>query len=108
MQSSVATKRLFVRWLLMAMPAQVRQTLLSLLEQRPTGATVCPSEVARAIAALGGDSSLGAETWREEMPMVHAVVDQLVADRAVKLSWKGHALKARAGPYRIAAADLPD
>jgi hypothetical protein len=35
------------------------------------------------------------------MPMVHAMVDRLLAERLVRLSWKGKPLAARAGPYRI-------
>ena len=64
---------------------------LSLLARRAPGATICPSEVARAIA----------QDWRGAMPAVHAAVDGLVSDGLVRLSWKGHALEARSGPYRI-------
>jgi hypothetical protein len=39
--------------------------------------------------------------WRDAMPAVHAAVDQLVAEGAVRLRWKGQPLPARAGPYRI-------
>ncbi|WP_333998603.1 DUF3253 domain-containing protein [Sphingomonas aurantiaca] len=39
---------------------------LSLLERRAPGATICPSEVARAIA----------EDWRGAMPAVHAAIDE--------------------------------
>lgn len=67
---------------------------LALLAARAEGATVCPSEVARALAAPGQD-------WRDAMPEVHAAVDQLVSDGLVRLSWKGRMLATRAGPYRI-------
>jgi hypothetical protein len=36
------------------------------------------------------------------MPSVHAAIDGLVRDGAVRLSWKGERLAARSGPYRIA------
>ena len=75
-----------------------REATLALLDARAEGATVCPSEVARALAGAGGD-------WREAMPRVHAAVDQLVAEGRVRLSWKGRRLAARAGPYRINRGD---
>ena len=67
----------------------------TLLEARAPGATICPSEAARALAAPDGD-------WRAEMPAVHEAVDRLVADGMVRLSWKGETLWSRTGPYRIA------
>ena len=72
-----------------------RDATLALLAARAEGATVCPSEVARAVTAAAGD-------WREAMPEVHAAVDQMVSDGRVRLSWKGRGLTVRAGPYRIA------
>ena len=72
-----------------------RAITLALLDARSGGATVCPSEVARAM-------SEGAADWRAAMPAVHAAIDLLVADGVVRLSWKGVAMAARAGPYRIA------
>lgn len=80
----------------MTQPADVRDTVLALLGQRAAGATVCPSEVARRIAATADD-------WRGEMPAVHAEIDDMVAQGIVTLSWKGVAMPVRAGPYRIAA-----
>ena len=70
---------------------------LALLAARAPGATVCPSEVARALAKDGED-------WRGEMVAVHAAVDRLVAEGQVRLSWKGAALPMRDGPYRIGRA----
>lgn len=69
-----------------------RATTLSLLARRAPDATICPSEVARAIAAAD---------WRGAMPAVHAAIDGLVRDGLVQLSWKGERLAARSGPYRI-------
>lgn len=74
--------------------------VMTLLAARAPGATLCPSEAARALAAAGGH---GAD-WRAEMPGVHAAVDALVADGSVALSWKGVDMAARAGPYRIRRA----
>ena len=77
-----------------------RDTTLALLESRAAGATVCPSEVARVLAS-GTSADLPAEDWRSAMPAVHAAVDALLAERLVRLSWKGKPLTTRAGPYRI-------
>lgn len=71
-----------------------REATLALLAARAEDATVCPSEVARALAGPDGD-------WRDAMPEVHAAVDQMVGDGVVRLSWKGRSLGTRAGPYRI-------
>ncbi len=73
-----------------------RAAILELLGERGTGDTICPSEAARAIAAARGKAD-----WRGEMPAVHDAVDALVAEGAVRLSWKGVAMAARQGPYRI-------
>lgn len=77
----------------------VRATALALLAGRSAEATVCPSEVARAIAAAAG-----MKDWRGEMAAVHAAVDRLVAEGLVRLSWKGEAMPVRDGPYRIGRA----
>lgn len=77
------------------MADDARTATLTMLERRAAGATVCPSEVARAIG--------GAE-WRGEMAGVHAAVDALVADGLVRLSWKGAPLDKRDGPYRVGRA----
>ncbi|CAL1692931.1 hypothetical protein MMB232_03114 [Brevundimonas subvibrioides] len=74
-----------------------REATLALLAARAEGATVCPSEAARAVAGPDGD-------WREAMPQVHAAVDAMLADGLIRLSWKGRPLTARTGPYRIRRA----
>ncbi|MEN2785058.1 DUF3253 domain-containing protein [Sphingomonas qilianensis] len=76
-----------------------RDATLALLAGRSSGATVCPSEVARTLTPTDATSTAGA--WRSAMPLVHAAVDRLLADGRVQLSWKGRVLAARAGPYRI-------
>ncbi|USU07048.1 DUF3253 domain-containing protein [Sphingomonadaceae bacterium OTU29MARTA1] len=68
-----------------------RAVTLSLLACRASGATICPSEVARVIAP----------DWRGAMPAVHAAIDALVGEGLVRLSWKGRSLATRSGPYRI-------
>ena len=76
-----------------------RAAVLTLLAEREPGATICPSEVARKIAAEARANDEG--DWRTVMPIVHAAVDRLVDQESVSLSWKGSALAARSGPYRI-------
>ena len=71
-----------------------RATTLSLLARRAPDASVCPSEVARAIAP----------DWRGAMPAVHAAIDELIRDGRIRLSWKGRPMETRSGPYRISRA----
>ena len=87
---------------LMAMTSitEARNITLALLAERAEGATVCPSEVARALVAADNAEAKSGD-WRAAMPIVHAAVDQLVVEGSIKLSWKGKKLTARAGPYRI-------
>jgi hypothetical protein len=73
-----------------------RAATLTLLARRGAGATVCPSEVARAVAAAAGRNN-----WRGAMAAVHAAVDVLAAQGLVRLSWKGEEMPLRTGPYRI-------
>lgn len=75
---------------------EARAATQALLAARAPNATVCPSEVARAI---------GGEDWRDLMPDVHAAVDDLLSQGRVRLSWMGTALTARDGPYRIGRPD---
>jgi hypothetical protein len=77
-------------------PPDAGAATLALLASRADGATICPSEVARAIAAEAGHAD-----WRGEMGAVHAAVDGLAAQGLVRLSWKGRAMAVRGGPYRI-------
>ena len=82
--------------------AEARAATLALLARRADGATVCPSEVARALAREGADTD-----WRGEMAAVHAAVDGLVAQGLVRLSWKGSDMPRREGPYRIGRPPTP-
>lgn len=76
---------------------QIGAMIAEMLAARRPDATICPSEVARALAGEDGD-------WRARMGEVHAAVDGLVAAGAVRLSWKGAAMAERGGPYRIGRA----
>jgi len=78
------------------MTCNAREATLALLDGRAADARICPSEVARALAAAAGEAD-----WRGAMPAVHAAVDAMVAEGLVRLSWKGAAMPVRDGPYRI-------
>lgn len=78
------------------MTADPQGVVLALLAARVPGATVCPSEAARVLAA----GTAGTD-WRAMMPTVHAAIDGLVSAGRVRLTWKGIPLPSRAGPYRI-------
>ena len=80
-----------------------REATTTLLAARAAGSTVCPSEVARALALDRGQP----DDWRENMAIVHASIDQMVAEGLIRLSWKGEMLAARAGPYRIRRRSAP-
>jgi hypothetical protein len=71
------------------------ETILALLAERATTATICPSEAARRLTAPDGD-------WRAQMDAVHAAVDSLAEAGTITLSWKGTPIQKRRGPYRIA------
>jgi hypothetical protein len=77
---------------------EARRATRYLIANRAPNATVCPSEVARALAA-GIDGA--AADWREFMPVVHDAIDTLVRDKEVQLRWKRKPLEGRSGPYRI-------
>jgi len=80
-----------------------RALTLALLAGRAEGATICPSEVARALAAAARKAD-----WRGEMANVHQAVDGLVAEGLVRLSWKGEAKRVREGAYRIGRLVSPE
>lgn len=77
-----------------------RRAVLNLLSARASSASVCPSEVARKLAAELDRP----DDWRTQMPRVHAAIDALLTENAVQLSWKGARMPARTGPYRIHGA----
>ena len=72
--------------------------IVSMLANRAADATLCPSEVARALMV-----EKKCKEWRTPMPVVHAAADALLHRGVVKLSWKGEPLETRYGPYRIAS-----
>ena len=76
----------------------VERAILDLLARRDRGATICPSEVAR---ALGGD-----EGFRSLMPLVRGVAAELVARGEIEVTQSGEVVDpadAR-GPIRLRLA----
>ncbi len=74
---------------------QVRNAIGKLLAQRDATATVCPSEVARALAP---------EAWRPLMPQVRDVALQMARDGALEVRQRGHVVSPDAtlrGPIRL-------
>ena len=74
---------------------EARAAVLELVERRGPDKTVCPSEVAKALAGPDGD-------WHRQMASVHRAVDALVEEGRIVLSWQRARLPRRSGPYRIA------
>lgn len=78
--------------------------ILQLLEARADGATICPSEAARAVAASATASVLAGEDWRELMEPARAAAWRLVALGQVEVTQGGRVLPDPAslkGPIRI-------
>lgn len=74
--------------------SDLESTMIELLSKRPTGTSICPSEVARASFA---------QDWRENMESVRRAARRLVARGRVDILQKGRIVdpdRAR-GPIRI-------
>lgn len=78
--------------------SNAENTILSFVASR-SGATTCPSEVARRLAQ---DDDAPRE-WRKYMYVVHEAVDALNARSEISLTWKSIVMPERKGPYRISA-----
>jgi hypothetical protein len=79
---------------LTATDSALERTVLDLLAQRAAGATICPSEAARAV---------GGEDWRPLMEPARAAARRLVAAGAVEITQAGHPVdpSTARGPIRI-------
>ncbi|MET8411298.1 DUF3253 domain-containing protein [Streptomyces sp. NPDC005195] len=79
----------------------VEAAVLKLLEQRPSGASVCPSEVARALDRAPGDH------WRELMERVRRAAVRLSDIGRVIVTQRGVPVDPRQvrGPIRIRRAE---
>lgn len=78
--------------------AALEQAILGLLDQRRSGATICPSEAARVVA--GADDE---ETWRDLMEPARDAARRLVARGLVDLTQGGEVVDPTTlrGPIRI-------
>lgn len=76
--------------------------ILDLLAARAGGATICPSEAARAVAAELPDPS-GEEPWRELMEPARRAARRLVAAEEVEITQRGRVVdpSTARGPIRI-------
>lgn len=82
----------------------LRAMILDLLGRRVDGATICPSEAARAVhAARGGEG----DGWRELMDPARAAAAGLVAEGRVEVTQGGEVVDpaTASGPIRIRRAD---
>ena len=84
----------------------LEHSILDLLGQRASGATICPSEAARAVAAAGGGddpSPEGAEPWRELMEPARRAARRLVDAGEVEILQQGRVVdpSTARGPIRI-------
>lgn len=61
----------------MATEGEIADAIVTLLAQRAPSASVCPSEVARALVANG---------WRDAMPQVRAVAYALAAEDCIRVT----------------------
>jgi hypothetical protein len=70
------------------------EAILTLLDQRRPGATLCPSEVARAV---------GGASWRDLMEPVRSAARELVAAGSIEVTQRGRVvdLDAAKGPVRL-------
>jgi hypothetical protein len=75
----------------------IDEAVLALLDERPRGATICPSEVAR---------RLWPEGWRDHMEDVRMAARRLVARGLVEITQGGRAVdpSTAKGPIRVRRA----
>lgn len=76
--------------------AAIDDTIFALLAARQQGATICPSEVARAL--VSEDSR-----WRELMPQVRQAAQELAQNNRLSVTRRGVQVDAtsRGGPIRL-------
>lgn len=76
--------------------ADIEERIFALLSMRQPGATICPSEVARALAQEGC-------AWREKMPQVRGVAQALAQQHRLRVTRRGVPVDATApgGPIRL-------
>lgn len=88
---------------------ELEASIRSLLASRASGATICPSEAARAVATAGPDAPTaepGAEPWRALMEPARRAARRLVAAGEVEITQGGRAVdpSTAKGPIRVRRA----
>ncbi|MGC1206716.1 MAG: DUF2256 and DUF3253 domain-containing protein [Ornithinimicrobium sp.] len=85
---------------------ELEKSILSLLATRKRGATICPSDAAKAVA--GNDDSTQ-EQWRALMEPARRAARRLVAAREVEITQGGQVVdpSTARGPIRIRRAASP-
>lgn len=80
----------------------LEQSILDLLDQRAPGATICPSEAARAVAAASEDGT----PWRELMDLARAAARRLADEGVIEVTQGGQPVDPAAarGPIRLRTA----
>ncbi|MGB7450190.1 MAG: DUF2256 and DUF3253 domain-containing protein [Ornithinimicrobium sp.] len=85
---------------------QLEASILTLLAARKSGATICPSDAARAVAAQtpsAGQAAEEAEAWRSLMEPARRAARRLVAQGWVEITQRSQVVDASTarGPIRI-------
>jgi hypothetical protein len=82
---------------------RLERSLLDLLAARPRGATVCPSEAARAVAAADGAPGGAEDGWRHLMEPARMAARRLVAAGQVEITQRGRPVdpSTAKGPIRV-------
>jgi hypothetical protein len=78
--------------------AAAEQAIRDLLSARSRGASICPGEAARLLAARSGS-----DDWRTAMPTVRAAANRLVAAGVIVMTQGGRAVdpSVARGPVRL-------
>lgn len=81
----------------------IRQTILSMADERGAEKTVCPSEIARSLA--GSDE----KEWRKLMHPIRVEVVRLADEGEIVVKRKGRVVDHHdfKGIYRLSRADVP-
>lgn len=85
----------------LALDSRIAETIFTLLDRRRDDATICPSEVARALHAEEPD-------WRAAMPRIRAVAGALAARGLLRVTRRGEEVEATrpGGPIRLGRANV--
>lgn len=80
---------------------RIEQAILALLGERMPGKTICPSEVARALAGNNNDN--GEAQWRALMPAVREAAERLATAGKLQVTQRGKPVSATQarGPVRL-------